>query len=189
MAGSSGSRVHMLIGRIGVIGCAQLLHQVKNDNAVSKTLYGDNDLVISLPTQLSNVAFMELHTGFGKYELPLIACLLKSSPNLCTLIINSCCDINKDEELNFDKEKYWEALDLANIVLLSHLEKFELNEFGGTWIERRLVKHFLVRATKLKEMFICSSKNLQACINLKTEISKELRKTQKASPSSMLMFI
>ncbi|KAJ4981559.1 hypothetical protein NE237_032396 [Protea cynaroides] len=146
-----------------------------------------------LPSPLYNLKHLTVKTDLNNYALVGLACLLRISPNLEAFSIEFSYDNVRlvfgddlfSEEYKhiskLDDSEFWES-QLLLFPCLSHLEKVEINKFGGQKFEMGLVKYLLQKSFLLKEMVIIHDK----CNNDELEFLKELFKSRVCNTSAVM---
>ncbi|PON67627.1 F-box domain containing protein [Trema orientale] len=121
---------------------------------------GEN-LLQKLPIPLENLEHLKLVAGMVKQELPGIACLLRSCPNLkiLTLIMQDPVHVDwaEFEEdipdiLDFEEHSYWELQNLPFRCLQTSLKQVKINGFTGKSNEVLTIKFLLENAVVLENM-------------------------------------
>ncbi|XP_077223963.1 putative F-box/FBD/LRR-repeat protein At4g03220 [Tasmannia lanceolata] len=110
------------------------------------------ELFKCLPTPFRNLKNLTLKTGLDKSELPGIACLLRSSPNLESLSIT--IGFTRCANSFVDPEDYWESQRSPFDCLLYHLKFLTIRGFTGSENEMSLLRYLLANSTILKKLII-----------------------------------
>uniref|UniRef100_A0A1D1Y554 Putative F-box/FBD/LRR-repeat protein At4g03220 n=1 Tax=Anthurium amnicola TaxID=1678845 RepID=A0A1D1Y554_9ARAE len=117
----------------------------------------------TLPNPFHHLKVLKLEVGLVSEELPGIACLLRSSPNLQTLSISlgdeshdaTTDSVSLDYELqNLDQlyGDYWESQESPINCLVHHLKRIEISNYRGKRLEEELARFLVTNAMVLKEM-------------------------------------
>ncbi|KAJ4980691.1 hypothetical protein NE237_031528 [Protea cynaroides] len=165
--------------------------------------YGLEGLRESLPSPLYNLKHLTIQTDLNNCTLVGVACLLRSSPNLEAFsidfgYISERLEIGDDLASNeyiriismLDENEFWES-QLPLFPSLIHLEKVEINGFGGQKREMGLIKYLLEKSLLLKEMVIihnkCYNDELEF-LKVKLENAQKLISFPKACPYGEIKF-
>ncbi|KAF8391413.1 hypothetical protein HHK36_023718 [Tetracentron sinense] len=108
-----------------------------------------------LPSPPSKRKCLTLYTYLMKWDLPGIASLLRSSPDLETLVVKMSF-ANRTQD--FDGENYWNSLKHSFQCLLHNLKTVKIVSFVGRDCEMDLVQFMLKHAMVLEKMVIYSER-------------------------------
>ncbi|KAF8365067.1 hypothetical protein HHK36_032928 [Tetracentron sinense] len=144
-----------------------------------------------LPSPPSKRKFLKLNTYLKKWDLPGIASLLRSSPDLETLVVNRDFP-NRNKVL--DGENYWNSLKHSFQCLLHNLKTVKIVGFIGRDGEMDLVQFLLKHAMVLEKMVIYSERLLDLKWRKRfmpeqlLEFTQKMLSFPKASPHTIILF-
>ncbi|KAI7742914.1 hypothetical protein M8C21_008719, partial [Ambrosia artemisiifolia] len=134
-----------------------------------------------LPTTLIHLKFLDIHRALvgHKHDLPFLALLIRSSPNLEKLKLDMYDDRDNFEDNEFSSTTPKDYFDFT----LEHLNELELLYFCETDDELDFVKLILAKSPVLKKVRILPCFDKEAESELKEFIPKVLLSSPCASPS------
>ncbi|KAF8391414.1 hypothetical protein HHK36_023719 [Tetracentron sinense] len=147
-----------------------------------------------LPSPSSKRKCLILDTCLDKLDLPGIASLLKSSPDLETLLVSKTIPPFYSVYLHdFDGENYWESSEPFSQCLLHNLKTVKIFDFIGGDHEMDLVQFILKHAMTLEKMVIYSKR--LAHLNWRKhfmpeellEFTEEILSFPRASPHAVIL--
>ncbi|KAL5710623.1 hypothetical protein ACHQM5_021163 [Ranunculus cassubicifolius] len=121
-----------------------------------------------------------------KSHVEVIACLLKTSPNLQTLGIR----IEEENPTYSDiihMQGYWQLNELSIAECLKHLRHVELIDFGGRETEMVIVRRLLESARVLKKIDISYPSEIEK--DARMMISEKLSSFKRVSPHATIIFL
>ncbi|XP_024018707.1 F-box/LRR-repeat protein At4g14096 [Morus notabilis] len=135
------------------------------------------DFLEQLPNPLQDLLHLKLILGLGKQELPGIACLIRSCPNLeiLTLTVEESIDVDWAEFqedipdiLDFEEYSYWDLQELPFDCMENSLRQVKITGFTGKSNEIQMVKFLLENAEVLEKMeiFLAETGQLPLSANL-----------------------
>ncbi|PSS24688.1 F-box/LRR-repeat protein [Actinidia chinensis var. chinensis] len=140
---------------------------------------------------------LTLDTLLDKSEVPGIACMFESSPNLETLDINlssscvsECFWEIRDELFNFDEEHYWTSRKRTFRCLTLHLKKVTFTRLGGYSYDSNfpLVQFLLKNARVLQKMVINMAGETSKPPEEFFQAAQKLLSFPRCSPDAVVMF-
>ncbi|XP_077220977.1 putative F-box protein At1g49610 [Tasmannia lanceolata] len=170
---SNGGEINQLLGSLEnamvLTVCSYVIqlvrngyNQRKNAEKSKKVLPIEELLFKCLPTLLYNLKNLTFKIGLDNSELPGIAWLLRSSPNLESLSIETglerrvegYTDVTILDEYSFGKRDNWESQGPPFNSLLYHLKLVKICGFTGWENEMRVVRYLLANSIVLEKMII-----------------------------------
>ncbi|XP_020593989.1 putative F-box protein At1g49610 [Phalaenopsis equestris] len=142
------------------------LHEVETLRLSSwcvQALLAQEDLHSCLPTTLQNLKHLKLDVQLTKEELPGIACLLSSSPELESLNIQLCRQAHMDKDMinptdsNRSEWSFWDSHESSFYSLKYNLKKVLIENFKGEENEMRFLAFLLRNSIVLKQVVISMS--------------------------------
>ncbi|XP_031253227.1 putative F-box protein At3g29830 [Pistacia vera] len=128
------------------------------------------------PAHILHIEHLTLKTCLGRYELPAIMCLLRSSPHLKTLsILSSLMELTEYQDFMYNRysDRLPEGIWTKKGWRLDNLERVEMQGFTAKKIEVDLLKFILRKSRFLQKLIVkplirgSSSENSKALKDLK----------------------
>ncbi|KAL5710622.1 hypothetical protein ACHQM5_021163 [Ranunculus cassubicifolius] len=165
------------------------LHNVESltlSKDIIEILTRDPDLLTYLPTSYCSLKHFFFIIMPTKSHVEVIACLLKTSPNLQTLGIR----IEEENPTYSDiihMQGYWQLNELSIAECLKHLRHVELIDFGGRETEMVIVRRLLESARVLKKIDISYPSEIEK--DARMMISEKLSSFKRVSPHATIIFL
>ncbi|KAL5731372.1 hypothetical protein ACHQM5_004106 [Ranunculus cassubicifolius] len=164
------------------------LHNVEDlalFNGVIEVLNRDPILSAYLPSSYCSLKHLFFIITPTKSHIEVIACLLRTSPNLQTLGIRFEAE-NLTSSNIIHMHGYWELNELPEC--LKHLKSAKLIDFGGRECEMDIVRRLLRLARNLEEVHIFYACEVGTDAVKRMKISEKLSSFRRVSPHATIIF-
>ncbi|KAL5706608.1 hypothetical protein ACHQM5_024753 [Ranunculus cassubicifolius] len=146
----------------------------------------DPDLLDYLPASYCNLKHFNVDIMSTQRHVEVVACLLKTAPNLQTL----CICFEEDSEFSdvLNRQEYWQLNELSIADSLRHLKNVQIWNFKGCASEMEILRRLLGSASTLEEMSISYERDIGNFIQNRMKFSEIMSSFKRVSPHATILF-